>query len=136
MKSRLRLAGDRQQLAVPPEILRPARDFLARQRDGRIVVHGLERSQAPIADVDGFGWKGSLAHVTLQSDERGHTASASLWSGKPLIVSGSVRTGAGTIAARSRAIAMRPPIAATAVAAPPAPAPVKAISPAHSPAMN
>src|SRR5216683_860777 len=89
MKSRPRLAGDRQQLAVPPQILRPPRNVFARQRDGRIVVHRLERAQAPIADVDGLGGKRRLAHVTLKSDECGHTASASLGSGRPWIVSGS-----------------------------------------------
>src|ERR1700720_2553850 len=100
MKSRLRLAGDRQQLAVPPQILRPPGNVFARQPDGRVVVHRLERAQAPIADVDRLGGKRRLAHVTLQSDQCGHTASASLWSGRPWIVSGSVRIGAGTIAAR------------------------------------
>src|ERR1700730_8168941 len=69
MKSRLRLAGDRQQLAVAPQILRPPRNVLARQRDGRIIVHGLERAKAPIADVDGLGGKRRFAHVTLKSDE-------------------------------------------------------------------
>src|SRR3984893_14117005 len=135
MKSRLWLAGNRQQLAVPPQILRPSRNVLACQRDSRIVVHRLERAQASIADVDGLGGKRRLAHVTLQSDECGHTASANFWSGRPWIVSGSVRIGAGTIAARSRAMAMRSPSAATAVASPPVPTPVKVISPANSPVM-
>ena len=130
-KPGLRLAGDRQQLAIAPEVLRPALDLFARQRDRAVVVDRLERAEALVAHVGGLGRKRRLAHMTLQSDERAHTASASLWSDSPRISPGSSRTGAGTIAARSRAMATRSPSAATAVASPPAPWPVNVISPAY-----
>ena len=40
-----RLAGDRQQLAVAPQVLRPALDVLARQVNRAVVVHRLERAR-------------------------------------------------------------------------------------------
>ncbi len=99
MKTGLRLAGNRQQLPIAPEVLRPPLDLLPGQLDRGVVVDRLERAEAPIADVDGFGRKHGLAEMTLQSDKRAHTASASLWSTSPLISFGSVNIGAGTIAA-------------------------------------
>src|SRR6185436_12185843 len=121
MKSGARFSRDRQQLAVAPEILGPPLDFCPREPDCRVVVDWLERPEAPIADVGRFGGEFRFADMTLQPDERAHTASASLWSVNPSRCFGSLRTGAGTIAARSRAMAIRSPIAATAVASPPAP---------------
>ncbi len=61
--------------------------------------------------------------MTLQSDKRAHTASANECSDSPLISRGSTSAGAGTIAARSRAIARRSLRMATAGASPPAPCP-------------
>ena len=71
-----RLAGDRQQLAVAPEVLRPPLDLLAREVNGAVVVHRLERPEAAVADVDRLGRKRRLAEMTLQSNQRAHTASA------------------------------------------------------------
>ena len=71
-----RLADDRQQFAIPPQVLRAALDRLARQVNRRVVVHRLERTEAPIADVQRLERKRGLAQVTLQPDERAHTASA------------------------------------------------------------
>ena len=71
-----RLAGDRQQLAVAPQILRPPLDLLARQANRAVVVDRLERAKALIADVDRFGRERRLTQMTLQSNQRAHTASA------------------------------------------------------------
>src|SRR5579872_7362634 len=70
-----RLADDRQQLAIPPQILGPPLDLLPRQPHGPIVVDRLERTEAAVADVQRLGRKRRLAQVTLQSDERAHTTS-------------------------------------------------------------
>src|SRR5262249_14580585 len=130
---------DRQQLAVAPQILGPPFDLFPRQPDRRVVVHGLERTEAPIADVQRLGGKHGLAHVALQSEKGAHTTSinpsfhvrrskfetrgSTFDAARPAMARGLVKTGAGTIAARSRAIATRSPRIATAVASPPAPAP-------------
>ena len=62
-----RLAGDRQQLAVAPQVLRPLLNLLARDVDGFVVVDGLERPQAFVADVYRFGREQGLAEMTLQT---------------------------------------------------------------------
>src|SRR5262249_40117179 len=72
-----RLAGNRQQLAVTPQILRPPLDLIARERDRAVVVDGFERPEAPVTDVGGFGRERRPAQMTLQSSQRAHTASAS-----------------------------------------------------------
>src|SRR5262245_20781299 len=131
-----RLSRNRQQLAISPEILGPALDFFPREPDCRVVVDRLERPEAPIAHIGGLGGKHGFADMTLQSDERAHTASASLLSVNPSRCFGSLSTGAGTMAARSRAMAIRSPIAATAVASPPAPVPVSVTWPANCPVMT
>src|SRR5262245_42267823 len=178
MKAGARLARDWQELAVSPEILGPLRDLFACQPDCRVVVHGLEGTQAPVTDVEGVRGELCLADVALQSNERAHTASASMQCGSlpgfrvadstfrvlgagsdqrpqnpepgtlnpepvksttpsprsmPLMSAGADTGGAGTIAARSRAIVKISPIAATAVGAPPAPTPTIPTSPACSP---
>ena len=56
-----RLAGDRQQLAIAPQVLRPPLDLLARQVNRAVVVDRLERAEAPVADVSRFGRKRRLA---------------------------------------------------------------------------
>src|SRR5262245_23797237 len=75
MEAGPRLTGNRQQFPIAPEVLRPALDLVAGQRNSRIVVHRFERPQAPLAYVGGLCRRRCLAHVTLQSDERAHTAS-------------------------------------------------------------
>src|SRR5262245_18426335 len=94
-----RFAGNRQQFAVAPEVLGTRLYLLARQMDRVVVVHRLERSEALVADVDRRRWKGRLAQMTLQSEEHAHTASAILSSARPTIVLGSLKIGAGTMAA-------------------------------------
>src|SRR5438093_639843 len=128
VEPRARFAGDRQQLAVPPQILRPPLDLLARQRDRAVVVHRLERSETFVADIRGFRRKRRLTEMTLQTDQCAHTASASLKS--------ALRTGDGTMAALSRAMAARSLRIATAVASPPAPMPKMPVSPECSPVMS
>src|ERR1700676_2445314 len=64
------LACNRQQLAVPPEILRPLLDLLPRHRDGGVVVYRLEWTQTFVADVQGFGRERGLTQMTLESEER------------------------------------------------------------------
>ena len=136
------LAGDRQQLAVAPEVFRPPLDLFARQPDRAVVVERLQRAEALVAHVQRFGRKLRLAEMTLQSKERAHTASArrvrpcaresdrSAYDVMSGYEPGDRReTGAGTTAARSRAMARRSLITATAVASPPAPAPLIAMSP-------
>src|SRR5262245_58054941 len=105
MKAGLRLPRNRQQLTVAPEIFGPRLDLGSRQLDRRVVVHRLERSQALAADVCGFGRKDGLTQMALQSDQRAHTASANVLSDNPVISFASTTAGAGTSAARSRAIA-------------------------------
>src|SRR5207248_3999512 len=46
-----RLAGDRQQLAVAPEVLGPLLDLLARDVDRAVVVDRFEGPEALVADV-------------------------------------------------------------------------------------
>ncbi len=128
-----RLAGDRQQLAIAPQVLRPLLDLLARQVDGAVVVDRLERPETLVADVDRFGRKRRLTEMALQSDQRAHTASAST---ELRIVNLELRIGAGTMAALSRAIAAMSPSTATAVASPPAPAPKMPISPECAPVIS
>src|SRR5712691_171706 len=142
-----RLAGDRQQLAITPQVLRPAFDLLARQRDRAVVVNRLERAEALLTHVDCFGKERGLTEMTLQSNQRAHTTSAckrrstqrplstqrsSFSAGSassafnvvgPKTAWGTDNTGAGTIAALSRAMAAMSLMIATAVASPPAPAP-------------
>ncbi len=76
VESGARLAGDRKQLAVAPEILRPRFNLLARQVDGVVIVDRLERSETAVADVHRFRRKRRLAEMTLKSNQRAHTASA------------------------------------------------------------
>src|SRR5438045_849371 len=71
-----RLAGDGQQLAIPPQVFWPPFDLLTRNPDGAVIVEGLQRAKAPIADVQGFGGEFRFAQMTLQSNEGAHTASA------------------------------------------------------------
>ena len=66
VKAGPRLALDRKQLAIAPEVFRPAFDRFARERDRRVVVHGLERPEALVAHVVGLGRKHGLAQMTLQ----------------------------------------------------------------------
>ena len=73
-----RLPFDRQKLAVAPEILWTPLDVLAGQANRAVVVHRLERTQTPIADVNRLGGECRLTEMTLQSDQRAHTASAYL----------------------------------------------------------
>src|SRR5436190_16389255 len=96
VESGARLAGDRQQLAVTPQILGTPLDLGVRERDGGVVVDRLERPQAPIAHVVRFGRERRLTEMTLQSDESAHTASATLRSVRPEICWGTTCTGAGT----------------------------------------
>src|SRR5437773_1944770 len=117
----LRFTGDGQQLTISPEILGTVRDQLAREVYGGVVVNRFERPQAFRADIGRFSGKYRLTQMTLQSDKRAHTASANECSDNPLISRGSTSTGAGTMAARSRAIATRSLMIATAGASPPAP---------------
>src|SRR5262249_17515485 len=91
VESRARLARYRQQLAIPPQVLRPPRDLIARQRNRAVVVRRLERPETFVADVSGVCRERRLAQMALQSDQRAHTASASLKS--------TLSTGEGTIAA-------------------------------------
>src|SRR6185295_20199309 len=98
-----------------------------------IVVHRLQRTEAFVADVGRLRRKDGLTEMALQSNERGHTASAR----KELrIVNLEVRIGAGTTAALSRAMAAMSPSTATAVASPPAPAPKMPISPECAPVIS
>ena len=64
-----RLAGDRQQLAIAPQVARPRRDGLAvmscRDRRSR---RRLERSEALVADEQRLGRERRVAHVALQSN--------------------------------------------------------------------
>ena len=66
------LAGDGQQLAVPPQVARARRDGRARQRlrGPRIVVHGLERAEAGLADETRRGRIRGVTHVALEPGER------------------------------------------------------------------
>src|SRR6185436_3944189 len=130
-----RLAGDRQELTVAPQVLRPALDFLARQVNRAVVVHRLERAQALVANVGRLSRERGLTEMTLQSNQGAHTASAK---GRNVLASSKVEapsskselnTGAGTIAARSRAMALMSLMMATAVALPPAPVPQMTVSP-------
>ena len=75
MKTGARLAGDRQQLAIAPEVLRPLFDLLAREPHGAVVVYRRQRTEAPIADIQRLSRKGGLAQMTLQSDQNAHTPS-------------------------------------------------------------
>jgi hypothetical protein len=75
IEARAGLARDRQDLAVPPEVLRPPLDLLAGHPDGRIVVDRLQGAQTFLADPQGLGGKSGFTQMTLQSDERAHTAS-------------------------------------------------------------
>src|SRR5207247_1631140 len=71
-----RLVDDGQQLRVSPKIFRTPLDLLARESYRAVVVHRLERSEASIAHIQRLRRKRGLAQVTLQSSQRGHTASA------------------------------------------------------------
>src|SRR5437899_2552360 len=67
VESRSRLAGDRQQLAVAPQILRTLLNLLPRQVDRAVVVDRLQRPETLVADVGGFRGEKGLAQMTLQS---------------------------------------------------------------------
>src|SRR5438045_3785740 len=47
-----RLAGDGQQLAIPPQVFWPPFDLLTRNPDGAVIVEGLQRAKAPRAGRD------------------------------------------------------------------------------------
>src|SRR5829696_2413405 len=71
-----RLARNRQQLTVAPEILRTCRD--AGRCDGgadRVVIVGhLERAETLIADEEGIGREGRAAHPAAKPGEKFHTS--------------------------------------------------------------
>src|SRR5262249_17302890 len=134
------LAGDRQQLTVTPQVLRAPLDRVAGQRDRVVVVHRLERAEALVADVGRGGGKRRLAEMTLESGQHATSTGREfeVWSSRSAgcRMRFDVSTGAGTIAARSRAIAAMSLRMATAVASPPAPAPKIPISPECSPVIS
>src|SRR5262245_8771179 len=131
MKPGLRIADDRQELTIAPEIFRPRGNRFASQTlDDFVIVDRLEGTQTFLADVGRLRGKHRLTQMTLQSDKGGHTASANDCSESPLTSRGSTSDGAGTIAARSRAISRTSPRMATAGASPPAPCPDNVMSPA------
>ena len=69
---------DRQQLPIPPEILRPRADVVARHtgRLNRVVVVGdLERAEALVADEQRFGGEAGPAHPAAQTGEMTHDGS-------------------------------------------------------------
>src|SRR5712691_11523592 len=132
--------------------------------NGAVVVGRLERTEASVADVDRFCRKRRLTEMTPESSQRTHTASTRQVSTLKSEVStlssevstlssevstrqseikselctlkSEVRTGGGTIADRSRAIATMSLITATAVAPPPAPAPKMPVSPECAPVIS
>ncbi len=71
METRSRFTLDRQQLPVPPEILRTLLDFVGGDLDCLVVVDRLERTETAIADVGCERREHRLAEVTLQADECG-----------------------------------------------------------------
>src|SRR5438046_1472617 len=70
IESRARLARNRQQLAIAPEILRTALDLFASDLDRSIVVGRLERTEAFLADPQRFGWIVGFTEMTLQTRQR------------------------------------------------------------------
>ena len=69
-----RLAFDRQQFAIAPEVLRPAGDTIAgdQLRDGGVVVSHLERAEALVADPERGGGEGGLAEVAAKAEMHGY----------------------------------------------------------------
>src|SRR5438093_3394420 len=82
MKSGTRLSGDRQEFAVPPQVLRSRGNLGARQPHCVVVVDRFERTKTLIADVNRLRRKICSAQVTLQAEKRAHTASA-MWQRSP-----------------------------------------------------
>src|SRR5262249_21839873 len=70
-ETRERFAGDGQELPVPPEVLGTPLDLLACDADGRVVVDGLERPKAFVADVGRLGRERRFTDVALESDQGG-----------------------------------------------------------------
>src|SRR5215468_4982979 len=68
VEPRARLAGNRQQLAIAPEVFRPALDLLPRDLNRFVIVEGLERSEAFLADPQRLRGKRGLAQMTLESE--------------------------------------------------------------------
>src|ERR1700682_5741336 len=73
MKAGARLAGDRQQLAISPEVLRPPGDLFAGQVHRAVVVDRFQGGEAAVADVQRLRRKRRVAEMTLQPDEGAHT---------------------------------------------------------------
>jgi len=65
-----RFAGDREQLPIPPQILRAPFDLVACDVHGGVVVDRLERAEALVADVDRLSRKPGVTQMTLEPDER------------------------------------------------------------------
>src|SRR5581483_11085286 len=63
-----RLAVDRQQFAVAPQVLRPAFDVRSRHANGCVVVDRFERAETLLADVARLRGIAGLAQMTLQTD--------------------------------------------------------------------
>ena len=65
-----RLTGDRQQLAIAPEVPRPTADQLPRDErgDGGVVVRHLQRSEALAAHPEGLGRVDGLAQMTAKRE--------------------------------------------------------------------
>ena len=70
MQARARLAVDRQELPVAPEVLGPLLDHLARHRAGnrRVVERDFERSETLRADPEGAGRVLGLAQVATEAE--------------------------------------------------------------------
>src|SRR4029079_18898858 len=70
MQTRARLALDRQQLAVAPQVFRPPLDRLACHRLCRqgVVVDDFQRAQALVADPERVGWEAGLTEVTAKRE--------------------------------------------------------------------
>src|SRR5579859_3240866 len=76
VESGARLAGNREQLTIAPQIFRTAFDLFAGDPDGAVVVVRLERAQALLADPQSFSRKRRFTEMTLQTLQRAcaHTA--------------------------------------------------------------
>src|SRR4051812_33041316 len=75
VESRARLTGNRQQLAITPEIFRTTFDFVPRDLDCVVIVVRLERAQTFLADVQRFGREFRLTQMTLQTEKCAHAVS-------------------------------------------------------------
>src|SRR5215813_4937722 len=68
VEPRARLACNRQQLTIAPEVFRSELDLLPRDRNRFVIVEGLERSEAFLADPQRLCGKRGLAQMTLESE--------------------------------------------------------------------